>query len=279
MPGGVPVADALLECRDLVTGFGATQVLHGIDLTLQPGELAGVFGLNGAGKSVTMKTISGLVPLWSGSIRFDGAEIAGLSPAKRVALGIGNVPQGRQVFRDLTVEENLRLGAKTSRRKDRSGWDERLERIYEQFPVLGLRRHALAGGLSGGEQASLAVGRALVNGPRLLLVDEPSAGLAPSIIGALFDVLRQATSTGVAMLLIEQNVAFGLRLVDTAHLLQSGRLVHSGPTSTLDPGVLAERLGIGRMLGGGATAAVRQQRRAARRTPDGRRAPIRVRQG
>jgi branched-chain amino acid transport system ATP-binding protein len=272
------VTDApLLECRELVTGFGATQVLHGIDLTVRAGELHGVFGLNGAGKSVTMKTISGLVPLWSGSVRLDGSEISRLSPAKRVARGLGNVPQGRQVFADLTVEENLRLGARTSRRQDKAAWPGRLEQIYEQFPVLGRKRSALGGSLSGGEQASLAVGRALVNEPRLLLIDEPSAGLAPAIVGALFDVLRQATSTGVAMLLIEQNVAFGLRLVDTAHLLQGGRVVHSGPTSSLDPGLLAERLGIGRMLGGGATAAVRQQRRAARRTADGRRQAIRIR--
>jgi branched-chain amino acid transport system ATP-binding protein len=266
----------LLECSQLVTGFGATQVLHGIDLTIRPGELCGVFGLNGAGKSVTMKTISGLVPLWSGSVRFDGVDITKLSPAKRVALGIGNVPQGRQVFKDLTVEENLRLGARTSRRADKSAYAGRLERIYEQFPVLAKKRTDLGGSLSGGEQASLAVGRALINAPKLLLVDEPSAGLAPSIIGALFDVLRQATEGGV-VLLIEQNVAFGLRLVDTANLLQAGRVVHSGPTSSLDPNLLAERLGIGRMLGGGATEAVRAQRRAARRTPDGRRQPIRVR--
>jgi len=217
------------------------------------------------------------VPLWSGSVLLDGVDISRLSPAKRVALGIGNVPQGRQVFADLTVEENLRLGALTSRRKDKASWPDRLERTYEQFPVLGRRRSALGGSLSGGEQASLAVGRALINEPRLLLVDEPSAGLAPSVIGALFDVLGQATATGVAMLLIEQNVAFGLRLVDTAHLLQSGRVVHSGPTASLDQGVLAERLGIGRMLGRGATQAVRQQRRAARISPDGRRQPIKVR--
>jgi branched-chain amino acid transport system ATP-binding protein len=270
--------DVLLEGRQLICGFGANQVLHGIDLTVHSGEIAGVFGLNGAGKSVAMKTLSGLVPLWSGSVHLDGSDITGLSVEDRVGLGIGNVPQGRQVFPDLTVEENLRLGAYTSRRRDRTGWNDTLARVFEQFPVLGERRSQLAGTMSGGQQASLAVARALVNQPRLLLIDEPSAGLAPTVVSELFDILHGVASSGVTMLLVEQNVSFGLRLVETAYILQTGRVVYSGKTESLDTDRVAELLGIGRMLsaatptlGGGtirrSPTRARRSRSAAKKKP------------
>ena len=238
----------VLECRQLVTGFAANQVLHGVDLTIEAGQIVGIFGLNGAGKSVTMKTVSGLQPLWSGEIHFDGQPLTGMSPEQRVAAGIGNVPQGRQVFPELTIEENLRLGAYTSRRRDRSRWPAQLDGVYDRFPVLADKRHALAGTLSGGQQASLAVGRALVNEPKLLLIDEPSAGLAPVIVAELLRILQRVAASGMTMLLIEQNVRFGLQLVDQANIMQSGRVVYAGATASLDEERVAAMLGIGRML-------------------------------
>ena len=238
----------LRECRQLITGFAANQVLHGVDLTMEAGQIVGIFGLNGAGKSVTMKTISGLLPLWEGSIVFDGQDISSLSPEARVAAGIGNVPQGRQVFPELTVEENLRIGAYTSRRRDRTAWPARLAGVYDRFPVLADKRDDLAGTLSGGQQASLAVGRALVNEPKLLLIDEPTAGLAPIIVEELLHILSAVAATGMTMLLIEQNVRFGLRLAQHATVLQSGRVVHAGATDALEEARVAALLGIGPML-------------------------------
>lgn len=255
----------LLSVEDVTAGFGSSQVLHGVSLSVQPGEIAGVFGLNGAGKSVTMKTIAGLVPAWSGRITFAGRDVTHVPAEERVALGMGHVPQGRQVFAGLTVEENLRLGAYTSRRRDRSTYAARLDRVLEQFPVLKDRRTQVAGTLSGGQQASLAVARALVNEPALVLVDEPSAGLAPAIVRELFDILGTVATSGVTMVLVEQNVAFGLRLANRAHLLQSGRVVHSGPVDELDQDQLAEHLGIGRMLSAGASKALASRRAAPRR--------------
>ncbi len=288
------VGNPLLEARSLVTGFGATQVLHGVDLVVHEGEIAGIFGLNGAGKSVTIKALAGLVPLWSGSIVLDGVALDGVAAERRVGLGIGNVPQGRQVFPELTIEENLRLGGALGRKKDKAAWPGRLQRAYDLFPVLAEKRRALAGTLSGGQQASLAVARALVNEPRLLLIDEPSAGLAPLIVEELLEVLQTVAGTGVAMVLVEQNVAFGLRLAHTAHLMQTGRVILSGPVDTLDEMQLAEALGIGsvlaastgRALGGRNPAApppktpiVPHRRRGAVRqtAADGRRVPLRAR--
>lgn len=252
----------LLEVTDLTAGFGSSQVLHGVTFSVAEGEIAGVFGLNGAGKSVTMKTIAGLVPAWSGRITFAGQDITDLPVEQRVALGMGHVPQGRQVFPALTVDENLRLGAYTSRRRDRAGYAARLDRVLTQFPILADRRQQVAGTMSGGQQASLAVARALVNDPRLILVDEPSAGLSPSVVGELFAILEQVAATGVTMVLVEQNISFGLRLAHRAHLLQSGAVVHSGPVADLDQQRLAEHLGVGRMLGASTGTAL-----AARRSP------------
>jgi branched-chain amino acid transport system ATP-binding protein len=239
-----------------------------VSLSVGTGELHGIFGLNGAGKSVLLKVLAGLVPAWSGSVVLDGDDVTGVAAEARVALGMGHVPQGRHVFADLTVEENLRVGAYTSRRRDRAGYDARLDSVYERLPMLAEHRAALAGSLSGGQQAALAVGRALINEPRVLLIDEPSAGLAPVVVEQLFAVLRDvATTTGLTMLLVEQNVAFGLRLVDTAHLLQSGRIVYEGPVASLDRARLASLLGIGAMLGEtvGAALSTRSSRRRPRR--------------
>lgn len=251
----------LLQVEGLTTGFGSSQVLHGVSFSVAEGEIAGVFGLNGAGKSVMMKTIAGLVPAWSGRITFGGEDITSMEAEERVALGMGHVPQGRQVFPALTVDENLRLGAYTSRRRDRAGYAARLDRVLTQFPILADRRSQLAGTMSGGQQASLAVGRALINDPRLILVDEPSAGLSPTVVRELLTILEQVAATGVTMVLVEQNISFGLRLAHIAHLMQSGTVVHSGPVAELDQQRLAEHLGVGRMLGATTGSALAARRR------------------
>lgn len=250
----------VLSVEALTAGFGSSQVLHGVTFSVRKGEIVGIFGLNGAGKSVTLRSVAGLVPAWSGGITFDGTDITRMQAEQRVALGMGHVPQGRQVFPALSVEENLRLGAYTSRRKDRAGYPARLERVLAQFPILAERRRQLAGTLSGGQQASLAVARALINEPKLVLVDEPSAGLAPSVIGELFDVLSAVAESGVTMVLVEQNVTFGLRLAGTVCLMQSGRVLHCGPVAELDQEMLARQLGIGRMLGAAAPGIARARR-------------------
>ena len=244
-------SEAVLSARGLVTGFGSHAVLHGVDIDVREGEIAGIFGLNGAGKSVTMKSLAGLVPLWSGSVHLAGRDITRLSPEDRVGLGVGNIPQGRQVFPELTVEENLRLGAYRLRRRNRGRYRGLLEEMYTRFPVLGSRRKQAAGTMSGGEQASLSIARALMSEPRLLLVDEPSAGLAPKIVEEVFDVLSELNREGLTILLVEQNVTFGLKLVHTAHLLRTGRVVYSGEVGSLDRDRVVKELGIGRLLAGG----------------------------
>lgn len=240
---------ALLEVENVRAGFGSNTVLHGLSFSVEEGEIAGIFGLNGAGKSVSMKVLAGLVPAWSGTIRFAGEDITTLAAEKRVAMGMGHVPQGRQVFPELTVEENLRLGAYTLRKRDRKKYAGNLAAVFDRFPKLADRRDQVAGTMSGGEQASLAVARALINDPRLILVDEPSAGLSPIITKELFGILKDVAATGVTMVLVEQNVSFGLTLADRAHILQVGRVVYSGGVESLGQDTLAKHLGIGRMLG------------------------------
>jgi branched-chain amino acid transport system ATP-binding protein len=246
----------VLELIDVTAGFGAVTVLHGIDLQVQQGEIAGVFGLNGAGKSVTMKTIAGIVPARSGQILLNGEDITRTSAEDRVELGMGHVPQGRQVFAHLTVEENLRLGAYTLRRRNRSRYAAALDSVYDRFPVLRERRTQVAGTMSGGQQASLAVARALINEPQIVMVDEPSAGLSPKMQHDLRDVLQVVKDSGVTMVLVEQNIAFGLSLVDTANLLQTGTVVHTSPVGELDNDTLATHLGIGRVLAGATGSAL-----------------------
>jgi branched-chain amino acid transport system ATP-binding protein len=253
----------MLELVDVTAGFGAVTVLHGISLQVPDGSIAGVFGLNGAGKSVTMKTIAGVVPARTGQVLFEGQDITRMSPEKRVAMGMGHVPQGRQVFPQLTVEENLRIGAYTLRRKNRKRYGPSLDSVFDRFPVLKDRRHQLAGTMSGGQQASLAVARALINEPRLILVDEPSAGLSPKMQLDLRDVLQVVKDSGVTMILVEQNIAFGLSLVDTANLLQTGVVVHSAPVAELDDDTLATHLGIGRVLAGATGSALDARKRSA----------------
>ena len=240
--------DAVLRLSKVRAGFGPQTIIHGIDLAVPPGGVTGIFGLNGAGKSVLLKVIAGVVPTWSGQVALDGADITKLLPEKRVALGMAHVPQGKQVFGSLSVEQNLRVGAYTLRRRDKKAYDANLERVLTTFPRLAERRRQPAGTLSGGEQAMLAVGRALINDPKIVLIDEPSAGLAPAVVEDLLHVLLGVRDLGLTMLLVEQNIRFGLRLADNACLLQRGRIVYSGATGDLDADQLAAYLGVGRLL-------------------------------
>lgn len=254
----------LLSVRDVRAGFGAQTVLHGVDLDVAPGQVTGIFGLNGAGKSVLLKVIAGVVPTRTGVITLDGKEIQRLGAERRVALGMAHVPQGRQMFRSLTVEQNLRVGAHVLRRRDRGAYADELERVFTLFPLLAERRRQPAGTLSGGQQAMLAVGRALISRPRIVLIDEPSAGLAPTVVEELLESLLRIREQGTTMLLVEQNIRFGLRLSDQACLLQRGRIVYSGGTADLDSEQLASYLGVGRLLSN--DLAVGLGRPAAKRT-------------
>ena len=252
----------LLTVERVTAGFGATTVLHGLSLAGEDGEIAGIFGLNGAGKSVSMKVLGGVVPVRSGRIVFRGHDVTNVPAEERVALGMGHVPQGRQVFPALTVEENLRLGAYTLRRRTRGRYAAALGGVFDRFPLLAERRAQLAGTLSGGQQASLAVARALINEPTLILVDEPSAGLSPVAVAELFRTLKAVARSGVTMVLVEQNVTFGLQLADRAHILQTGRIVYTGDVGALDQDALVGYLGIGRMLTDGTSAALSSRRSA-----------------
>jgi branched-chain amino acid transport system ATP-binding protein len=239
----------LLEVHALEAGFGANLVLHGVDLAVEPGTSVGLFGLNGAGKSVTMKVMAGLVPARSGHITFDGVDVTALSPEDRARRGMAYTPQARQLFPRLTVEQNLRLGGYVVRRRDKARYNATVAGVYERFPVLRDRRGQFAGSLSGGEQAMLAIGRALVGEPKVLLIDEPSAGLAPAVIESVLEMLQGLRAEGMTMVLVEQNVTFGFRLVDRAAILQRGQVVYEGAVSSLDTAKVAKLLGVGRLLG------------------------------
>ncbi len=253
------MTSVLLEANGLRAGFGSNTVLHGVSFEVREGEIAAILGLNGAGKSVTLKVVGGVLPAWQGKITFAGHDITKLGAEQRVERGMAHVPQGRQVFPELTVEQNLRLGAYTLRRRDKSRYAEVLEGILDRFPILGDRRRQAAGTLSGGEQAMLAVGRALMCEPRLILVDEASAGLAPIMVRQLFDMLGQVNRAGVTILLVEQNVTFSLDIADRAHIMPRGQIVYEGDVPSLDTEKVATYLGVGRLLGTGVTAAVRRR--------------------
>lgn len=238
----------VLEATAIRAGFGSQAVLHGVDLTVAEGAVTGIFGLNGAGKSVFLKVLAGVVPAWRGRVELLGQDVTEMAPERRVACGMGHVPQGRQVFGSLSVEQNLRVGAYRLRRRHKASYPANLARVYDIFPRLAERRSQPAGTLSGGEQAMLAVGRALINDPKVVLIDEPSAGLAPAVVEDLLGTLLAVRTSGLAMLLVEQNIRFGLRLADHACLLQKGRVVYSGTTTDLDQDRLATYLGVGRLL-------------------------------
>ena len=242
------MSEHLLELRDVRTGFGANTVLHGCSYHVATGEIAGVLGLNGAGKSVSLKVVAGLLPVWDGTIHFLGEDITKVSVEERVARGMGHVPQGRQVFPDLTVDENLRLGAYTLRRREKARYKTVLDGILDHFPILSERKDQLAGTMSGGQQAMLAVGRGLMSEPKLLVIDEPSAGLSPVAVQELFETLEKVHASGVTILLVEQNVTFSLKLADRVHIMQKGQIVYEGDVANLDTNKVADHLGVGRLL-------------------------------
>jgi branched-chain amino acid transport system ATP-binding protein len=236
-------AEALLKVRGLTAGFGAGPVLFGIDLEIGQGELIALVGANGAGKSTTLGTLSGLVPATSGSVTFSGWDITNARPEAIVKAGIAHVPQGRRLFGTVSVEKNLRLGAYV--RRDRE-IDADLTRVLDYFPALKDKLTREAGTLSGGEQQMVAIGRGLMARPKLLMVDELSLGLAPKIVDRLIDVMKEINAAGTALMLVEQDVLVALDVADRAYVLENGRIVLSGKAADLkdDPGIRKAYLGL-----------------------------------
>jgi len=221
----------LLEVSKLAAAYGATRVLFDISFGLDEGGITAILGANGAGKTTTLRALC-QVCRTSGSIRFDGKELVGMATEDVVRLGIAHVPDGRGTFKEVSVEENLRLGAYV--RRDRRAVAQDIERTYERFPRLRERRNQQAGTLSGGEQQMLAISRALMLRPRLLLLDEPSFGLAPLVVAEIFEIMRRInTEDRVSMLLVEQNASLALDLADNAYLLETGRVVVSGTSDQI----------------------------------------------
>jgi ABC-type branched-chain amino acid transport systems, ATPase component len=221
----------LLEVSDLSVSYGAIEAVKGVSFHVEKGEILALIGANGAGKTTILRTISGLEKAKSGSIRLDGIELTKLPAHKHVELGIAHVPEGRRVFSKLTVQQNLFLGAKTV--KDRTLVDTTLERVYTLFPRLKERRQQLAGTLSGGEQQMLALGRGLMANARIMLLDEPSMGLAPIIVDEIFRVIKDINGTGTSILLIEQNAFMALNVAARAYLMETGKIVLSGNSADL----------------------------------------------
>ena len=222
---------ALLEAENLEAQYGWTKVLHGLGFAVESGGITAILGANGAGKTTTLRAVCGMVKT-AGSVRFEGQRIDGMATEDIVRLGIAHTPEGRGTFMELTVEENLRLGAYV--RKDRGAIARDFDRVYQYFPVLGQRQRQQAGTLSGGEQQMLAVARSLMSRPRLLLLDEPSLGLAPLVTREIFRIVRAINKDeGVSVLLVEQNAAMALELADHAYLLETGRVVMSGSAAEL----------------------------------------------
>ena len=215
---------SLLYIKDLKVSYGGIEAIKGISLNVEKGEIVTLIGANGAGKSTTLRAISGLVPIREGTITYDGQVISGQSPQKIVSEGIGMVPEGRRVFRNLTVLENLKVGAYL--RKDDLTPD--IEHVYQLFPRLKERSWQMAGTLSGGEQQMLAVGRAMMMRPKLMMMDEPSLGLAPLVIRDIFKIIQTLHDEGITILLVEQNANAALRIADSAYVLETGSITMHG---------------------------------------------------
>lgn len=223
---------ALLEVSDLHARYGQTSVLHGLNLQIQPGQVTALLGANGAGKTTTLRALCQLMVQTTGRIVFDGTELSQCSTEQIARLGVGHVPDGRGTFLVLSTLENLQLGAYS--RASRAGWADDLERIFDYFPRLRERAQQQAGTLSGGEQQMLAIGRALMGRPRLLLLDEPSFGLAPLVVQDIFAIMRRINQEqGVAILLVEQNASLALDIAHSAYVLETGRIVLHGLASEL----------------------------------------------
>ncbi|MDE0553292.1 MAG: ABC transporter ATP-binding protein [Candidatus Poribacteria bacterium] len=221
----------MLELRDIHTYYGQIRAVQGVSITVNAGEMVCLIGANGAGKSTTLMTVSGVYTPVQGSIYFEDEDITGLSAEQRVALGISQVPEGRLVFPDMSVLENLELGAYT--REDRPSIRDDLDKIFQSFPVLQERRRQRGGSLSGGEQQMLAIGRALMSRPRLLLLDEPSLGLAPLIVQRIFEIIEQINDDGTTILLVEQNAQLALQVTDRGYVMETGEIAMEGPSANL----------------------------------------------
>ena len=221
----------MLSLEGLRAGYGPIEALHGLDLAVREGELVCLLGANGAGKSSTLRAISGLLPARAGRIVFDGTEIQGRDPAEVLRRGIAHCPEGRRVFPYLTVRENLAMGAFV--RRDGEAVADDLERVYAHFPILADRRRQAAGTLSGGEQQMLAIGRALMARPRLIMFDEPSLGLAPTIVETTFAIIADIRRAGTTVLMVEQNARLALRMADRGYVMEAGRIVLAGSAREL----------------------------------------------
>jgi branched-chain amino acid transport system ATP-binding protein len=233
----------VLEVKSLRSAYGRIEVLKGVSLEVRAGEVVALVGSNGAGKTTLLRSLSGVQPITGGEILFNGRRIDRLPPHLRVEIGITQSPEGRQVFGPLTVEDNLRLGA--YRRRDKEIHHDR-DRVFAMFPVLAEKRQLLAGGLSGGQQQMLAIGRALMGRPRLLLLDEPSLGLSPLLVDQILDAIVSLRRDGITVLLVEQNASAALAIADRGYVLETGKVAYSGVGSDLlsDPHVKAAYLGL-----------------------------------
>jgi branched-chain amino acid transport system ATP-binding protein len=218
---------ALLEIRSVASGYGEVQILWGVDLALEDGQLTSLVGANGAGKTTILRTVMGLLRPWEGSIWFNGRNVSQMPAHAKAELGLVLVPEGRQLFTDMTVEENLEMGASPRRAKPK--FKHNVERVYTMFPRLKERRNQNAGTLSGGEQQMLAVGRGIMADPVVLMIDELSLGLAPVLVLSLFQSLRELKADGLTMLLVEQNVQLAMAISDFAYVLAQGRVELEGP--------------------------------------------------
>ena len=222
---------AMLEIKDLEVYYGMIQAIKGISFEVNEGEVIALIGANGAGKTTILHTISGLIAPKKGSITFEGQEITKIPAHKMVENGLAQVPEGRRVFPSLSVLQNLKLGAYT--RKDKKEIDDTLKMIYERFPRLEERKNQPAGTLSGGEQQMLAMGRALMSKPRIILMDEPSMGLSPIFVNEIFDIIKQVSASGTTVLLVEQNAKKALSIADRGYVLETGKIVKEGKASDL----------------------------------------------
>jgi len=233
----------LLELSDIEVRYGSIRALRGVSVTVEQGEIVALLGANGAGKTTALRTISGLNRPSKGKITFDGQSIEHLASHKIVGLGIGHAPEGRRIFPAMSIMENLEMGAYLKRGE----FSKDVERVFELFPILAERRRQLGGTLSGGEQQMLSIGRALMSNPRLLLLDEPSLGLAPMVVQTIFRVISEIRQSGTTILLVEQNAAQALQLADRAYVLENGEIVLSDRANVVlnDPRVRAAYLGVG----------------------------------
>ena len=231
----------MLEVKDLCVNYGAVRALNGISLTVNDGEIVSLIGANGAGKTTTLRTITGLEKAASGSITFDGHNLLKTEPSRIIRLKLAHVPEGRHIFPAMTVEENLEMGAYA----DPAGMEDTMANVYERFPRLKERRRQLAGTLSGGEKQMLAVGRALMAKPRMILMDEPSMGLSPLLVKEIFQIIREVNRAGITILLVEQNAKIALAISNRAHVLETGTITIEGSAADLlrDPRVKKAYLG------------------------------------